>query len=179
MVLTFRHSRPPRASLRMNPDPADVDRLVSEAAAQAGRGQMQEALRTYQQALLADEGRADVWFHYGSLQRRLGLLADACESFEFALRQEPALFAARYQLACTRCDMGFPLEALSHLRIVTQERPTYLPAWRHLVQLSWAVGDRCSAAKFAQEALRRSPQDAQLQSLLTRVLHDRGASAAT
>src|SRR6185295_11719964 len=98
MVLTFRNSGSPRDSMRPQGQPADADRLAREAAVHAGRGENARALHCYQLALLMDETCAQTWFNYGMLQLRLGNSRDAVESFEFALRQNPDLFAARYAL---------------------------------------------------------------------------------
>jgi tetratricopeptide (TPR) repeat protein len=169
MVLTFRNSTPAKNSLRCNADPSDVEKVVRMAAQHAGRGESLQALNLYQLALLTDESRPEIWYSYGSLQRRLGMHADAVESFEFALRQDPALYAARYSLARVLCEMGRPLEALSQFRLVTQQRPGYVPAWRHLVQLTWAVGDPVKAERLAREALTHAPADGELETLLQRI----------
>ena len=145
MTLTFRPSMPARDSGRPEPDPADVDRLAREAAMHANRGEDRQAMHCYQLALLMDETQAVTWFNYGNVQRRIGMLDDAVESFEFALRQDPDMYAARYSLAKLLFELGRPLVALSHFRLVTLQNPTYLPAWRHMVQLQWALGDLDSA----------------------------------
>src|SRR5438045_4268104 len=116
MVLNFRHSQPPRRSLPPEPDPAAVVQLARRAAIFAGTGRTDEALRCYQLALLTDEERPELWFHYGVLQRRVGHLADAIESFEFALRLDPAMYTARCNLALARSEMGHPLEALTQFQ---------------------------------------------------------------
>ncbi|MEJ6023767.1 tetratricopeptide repeat protein [Ramlibacter sp. PS4R-6] len=173
MVLNFRHSQPPRRSLPPEPDPADVAALGRQAAIYAGAGRTSEAMRCYQLALLTDEERPDLWFNYGCLQRRIGQVADAIESFEFALRLDPALYQARCQLALARRDMGQPLEALKQFRAVTHERPNYLPAWQHVVQLMWAVGNHDEAVKLAREGLQHAPGNLELQELIARILQDR------
>ena len=174
MVLTFRNSAPAKNSRRCDPDPSDVEKIARTAALHAGRGETLEALNLYQLALLTDESRPEIWFSYGSLQRRLGMHADAVESFEFALRQDPALYAARYSLARLLCDMGHPLEALSQFRLVTRQRPAYVPAWRYLVQLTWAVGNPLEAQRLAREALTHAPADGELEALLQRIVQGDG-----
>jgi tetratricopeptide (TPR) repeat protein len=180
MVLTFRNSAPAKNSRHCNPDPSDVEKIARTAAMHAGRGDTLQALNLYQLALLTDESRPEIWYSYGSLQRRLGMHADAVESFEFALRQDPALYAARYSLARLLCDLGHPLEALSQFRVVTQQRPDYVPAWRYLVQLTWAVGNPVEAERLAREALSHAPADGELETLLLRIVQgdDEVASAA-
>jgi tetratricopeptide (TPR) repeat protein len=173
MVLNFRHSQPSRRSQPSEPDPADVVQLARRAAICAGTGRTSEAMRCYQLALLTDEERADVWLNYGVLQRRLGQLADAIESFEFALRLDPAMYTARCNLALALSDRGHPLEALEHLHKVTRERPGYMPAWHHLVQLTWAVGNHEDAVRLAREGLSHAPGQADLTTLLEQVERDR------
>jgi tetratricopeptide (TPR) repeat protein len=165
MALQFRHSQPP--------DPADISGLVRRGAICAGAGRTDEALRCYQMALLLDEERPDIWFNYGVLQRRLGQVVDAVESFEFALRLDPAMYTARCSLALSRQDMGQPLEALKQFRAVIAERPGYLPAWHHVVQLMWAVGNHDEAERLARDGLQRAPGDTDLTTLLERIVQDR------
>ena len=172
MVLNFRHSQP-RRSFVSQPEPADVSDLGRRAAICAGAGRFDEAMRCYQLALLTDEERADLWFNYGSLQRRIGQVLDAIESFEFALRLDPAMYTARCSLALARADTGHPLEALKQLETVTRQRPNYLPAWHHMVQLMWAIGNHEEAARLAREGLEHAPGDADLQMLLERIMRDR------
>ena len=173
MVLNFRHSQPPRRSFISQPEPADVSDLGRRAAICAGAGRTAEAMRCYQLALLTDEERADLWFNYGSLQRRLVQVADAIESFEFALRLDPAMYTARCSLALARRDMGRPLEAVKELLAVTRQRPAYLPAWHHVVELTWAVGNHEEAMRLAHEGLDHAPGDADLQMRLERIVRDR------
>jgi tetratricopeptide (TPR) repeat protein len=171
MVLRSRNSTTPaRSTQRCDPDPSGVETIARLAAMHAGRGETLKALNLYQLALLTDESRPEIWYSYGSLQRRLHMHADAVESFEFALRQDPALYAARYSLARVLCDLGHPLEALSQFRLVTQQRPSYVPAWRYLVQLTWAVGNPQEAQRLAREALTHAPGDGELEGLLQRVV---------
>jgi tetratricopeptide (TPR) repeat protein len=155
------------------PDAADVAELARQAAICAGTGRTAEALRSYQLALLIDEERADLWFNYGSLQRRLGQVIDAIESFEFALRLDPSMYTARCALALARRDAGHPLEALKQFQEVTRQRPSYLPAWHHVVQLMWAVGNHDEAERLAHEALRLSPGNKDLVELLDKIQKDR------
>jgi tetratricopeptide (TPR) repeat protein len=175
MVLNFRQSQQhSRRSVPAEPDPADIDMLASRAANCAGKGELAEAMRSYQLALLLDEERADLWFQYGTLQRRLGQLGDAIESFEFALRLDPAMYAARCNLAIARQEIGQPLEALQQFLAVTKERPGYLPAWLHAVQLHWALGHHAEAERVAREGMAHLPGNEALAKMLERVVRDRG-----
>lgn len=178
MVLTFRPSQPAPLSSLPDPDPADVERLAREAAQAANQGMHGKALKLYQMALLADEARGDLWYHYGSLQRQLGLLSDAQESFECALRIDSTMYTARYRLARVLCDMRQPLQAIEHFRIVTEQRPNYLPAWRYLVQLTWATGNVTLAQMYARDALRQAGGgDAEIEALLRGIVADSGGRA--
>jgi tetratricopeptide (TPR) repeat protein len=172
MVLNFRHSQP-RRTFVSQPEPTDVSDVARHAASCAGAGRTAEALRYYQLALLTDEERPDIWFHYGVLQRRLGQVADAIESFEFALRLDPSMYTARCNLALARSEVGQPLEALDQLMIVTRERPNYLPAWHHVVQLVWALGNHDEALRLAEQGLGHARGDADLTSLRERIAKDR------
>lgn len=169
---TFRISRLHGPCGQSEPEPGAIDRLARQAAMLARQGDTAGAMRTYQLALLTDESRADLWIDYGMLQHRLGQLSDAFESFEFALRQDPSLYAAHYRLARVCCDMGHPLQGLSHFRAVTQQRPDYMPAWRCVVQITWALGRLEDAESLAREALGHE-HDAGIEAMLERIAQER------
>jgi tetratricopeptide (TPR) repeat protein len=177
MVLIFRHSQPSQLSQLPEIAADEIDSIARQAAVLAGRGDLAAAMRCYQEALLADESRTDVWVNYGILQARSGLFNDAIESFEFALRLDPTMYMARYRLARVCCEMGRPLEALSLFRAVTQERPRYVPAWRYLVQITWALGNHDEAERLAAQALVYA-HDVEMEAMLTRIRSDRADAAA-
>lgn len=172
MVLTFRHSQSPRYSQSPDPDPQDVVRIAREAALLARTGDPVEAMKRYQVALLMDEGRADLWLEYGIVQERCGQYADALESYEFALRLNDAMYLARYRVARLHNEMGRPLEALAHFKRVTEQHPAYLPAWRHVVQITWALGHLADAEGYAREALRHA-RDTEIGEMLGGISRDR------
>lgn len=147
-------------------DAEEMRDLARQAAEHAARGERPEALRCYEMALLVDETQAQVWFDYGSLQLQMDLAEDAVESFEFALRQDPRLYAARFCLAQLLASMGRPLLALSHFALVTVDKPGHLPAWRNLIELQRSLGDVASAVDSTRRALQHVPGDGELATLL-------------
>jgi tetratricopeptide (TPR) repeat protein len=172
MVLTFRHSQPSPLSQLPEIGTPEIDLIARQAAVLAGRGDLAGAMRCYQEALLADESRTDIWVNYGILQARSGLFNDAIESFEFALRLDPTMYMARYRLARVCYEIGRPLEALALFRAVTEERPRYVPAWRYLVQITWALGNHDEAERLASAALEHA-HDVEMEAMLARIRCDR------
>jgi tetratricopeptide (TPR) repeat protein len=170
---SFSHSRLSPLSSQVQPDSEDVLLLSRRAEACIAKGDVQEALRCYQLALLMDEQRADLWFHYGVLQRQLGNLEDAMQSLEYALALDPTMYPARYNIARICCDTGRPLEGQAHFRQVVQQKPGYLRAWRHLVELTWALGDLEQAARYACDALQLTPGDPALEKMLDEIVNER------
>jgi len=173
MVLTFRQSQPSHLSQLPDIAPYEIDSMARQAAVLAGQGDLASAMRCYQDALLADESRTDLWVNYGILQARSGQFNDAIESFEFALRLDPTMYMARYRMARVCYEMGRPLEALALFRTVTEERPRYVSAWRYLVQITWALGNHDEAERLACAALEHA-HDAEMETLLERIRADRG-----
>jgi hypothetical protein len=57
--------------------------------------------------------------------------------------------------------------------MVTQQRPNYVPAWRYVVQITWALGNLEQAEAHACEALGHAPGDPELASMLARIVQDR------
>ncbi|MBC5767408.1 hypothetical protein [Ramlibacter albus] len=156
----------PGRSMVSEPDTEDAKDLVRQAATHAARGEYPQALRCYELALLLDETQASNWFHYGNLQQRMGLAEDAADSYEFALRQDPRLYAARFCLAQLMVELGRPLIALSHFALVTVDKPGHLPAWRNLIELQRRMGELDAAAESARRALRHLPGEGELAALL-------------
>jgi tetratricopeptide (TPR) repeat protein len=171
-MMTFRHSEPPRHTQWPEPDDGQMAAVARKAAMHANRNEYPQALACYQAALLLDDARAELWFGYANLQRQMGLKNDAAESFEFALRIDPRLYAARYSLANLLFEMGRPLAAMEHYREVILQNPDYMPAWRNLGKAHFALGDLAGAQACLLEALERAPHDEELPILLSQVLRE-------
>jgi tetratricopeptide (TPR) repeat protein len=169
----FGRPRLSQLSSQVQPDSEDVLLLARRAEACVANGEIGEALRCYQLALLMDEERPDLWFHYGVLQRRLGNFDDAMQSLEFALRLDSTMYAARYNLARICCDTGRPLQGQELFRAVVKQKPGYLRAWRHLVQLTWALGNLEEAARLACDALQITPGDPPLERMLEEIVREK------
>ncbi len=173
MALTSRHSDALRIAPPVETDSEYIEEVARLAAARASNGEYAKALAGYREALLLDDTHAELWFAYANLQRQMGLREDAAESFEFALRVAPGMFAARYSLAKLLFELGRPLAARAHFREVIAQQPGYVPAWRNLARLHHAVGELDAAEACLREAMLRAPQDAELVPLLAEVLRDR------
>jgi len=130
------------------PDPEYVARVARQAAAHASRNEYPQALACYGQALLLDDSRAVLWFNYANVQRTMGMELDAADSFEFALRLDPRLYAARYSLANLLFELGQPVAAMEHYLEVIAQHPDYAPAWRNLGSCitRWAISRPRSSA---------------------------------
>ena len=171
-MMTFRHSEPPRHMDWPEPDAGQMAALARKAARHANLNEYPQAMACYQAALLLDDSHAELWFGYATLQRRMGLKADAAESFEFALRIDPRLYAARYSLANLLFEMDRPLAAMAEYRAVIVQNPHYMPAWRNLGKVHYALGDLAGARECLVEALERAQHDEELPILLSQVLRE-------
>lgn len=167
MTLTSRHSTVLQHIPQAEPSLEELAAIARQAAHYVGGGQCEEALACYQQALLMDDTRSELWFNYANLQRAMGMSLDAVESFEFALRIRPSLYAARYCLAKLLFEMGQPLAAKAHYEEIVRESPGFVPAWRNLAQLVFALGDYERAQFCVQQAISRAPNDLDLQRMFT------------
>ena len=68
---------------------------------------------------------------------------------------------------------GITIAALDFaFRRVTEQRPGYIPAWRYLVHLTWALGNLAEAKELAVRALHHAPDDTELASMLARSVQD-------
>ncbi|HSI55327.1 MAG TPA: tetratricopeptide repeat protein [Ramlibacter sp.] len=157
------------------PAPEVVDQVARQAAMHASRGEYSQALASYGRALLLDDSRAVLWFNYANLQRTMGFLRDAAESFEFALGLDPRLFAARYSLANLLIELGQPLAAREHFWQVTRDHPEYMPAWRNLGRLQCAIGDLEAARESLARAQLLAPHDPEIAGLLLELDREQGS----
>jgi protein O-GlcNAc transferase len=172
-LMMFRHSESPRHGGGGDPEGEFVDVLVCRAAAHASRNEDAKALACYARALLLDDSSAALWFNYANVQRRMGKRDEAIESFEFALRLDETLFAARFSLANLLFEQGRPLPAIDHYRQVIAQNPRYVPAWRNLGRVQQALGAFQEAERCLREAIQRAPHDYELLVALREVLRER------
>ena len=172
MASISRHSAVLRQAVRHEPGLEEVAAIARKAAQYASSGQHEQALSCYREVLLLDDSRPELWFNYASLQRAMGLPAEAAESFEFALRIRPELYAARYCLAKVLFELGQPLAAKAHYQEIVRHNPGYVPAWRNLGQLHHALGDLDNAQSCLEQAILRSPNDEELRRMLAAMQQD-------
>jgi protein O-GlcNAc transferase len=172
-LMMFRHSESPRHGGGGDPEGEYVDVLVRRAAAHASRNEDAKALACYARALLLDDSSAALWFNYANVQRRMGKRDEAIESFEFALRLDETLFAARFSLANLLFEQGRPLPAIDHYRQVIAQNPRYVPAWRNLGRVQQALGAFQEAERCLREAIQRAPHDYELLVALRELLRER------
>jgi protein O-GlcNAc transferase len=172
-LMMFRHSESPRHGGGGDPEGEFVDVLVRRAAAHASRNEDAKALACYARALLLDDSSAALWFNYANVQRRMGKRDEAIESFEFALRLDETLFAARFSLANLLFEQGRPLPAIDHYRQVIAQNPRYVPAWRNLGRVQQALGAFQEAERCLREAIQRAPHDYELLVALRELLRER------
>jgi protein O-GlcNAc transferase len=176
-LMMFRHSESPRHGGGGDPEGEFVEVLVRRAAAHASHNEDAKALACYAQALLLDDSRAAIWFNYANVQRRMGKRNEAIESFEFALRLDEALFAARFSLANLLFEQGRPLAAMAQFRQVIAQNPRYVPAWRNLGRLHQSLGEFEEAQRCLRAAIERAPHDYELLVALQDVLRGQEAAA--
>jgi tetratricopeptide (TPR) repeat protein len=172
-LMTFGHSEAPRHTGGGEPTPDSATSLGRQAALFASGNEYRKALSYYGRALLLDDSRAALWFNYANVQLRLGMKEDAVDSFEFALRLEPGLYAARYSLANLLIDMGQPLAAMRHYEEVVAQNPTYAPAWRNLGRILCALGRLDQAEASLREAARCAPHDQEVAALLEEIVEEK------
>ena len=89
-----------------------------------------------------------------------GRLNDAIAQFEEALRLQPDLAAAHFNLGNAWSQMPGRLnEAIAQFEAALRLRPDYAPGW-HELGLSWfSLGNMPAAAAAFREELRLSPND--------------------
>lgn len=153
--------------LRAVPDQPDALRLLGVLDGQGGR--TAQALRRLRLAVASRPDDADALNDLALTLRaagRAGGCTDAggtdgaATAFDRALRLEPALPDAAYNLGNLRRESGDPAGAAACYRQALAHRPDYPEAWNNLGMALMALGRNREAADAFAQAARHRPDDA-------------------
>lgn len=96
-------------------DPAHLDARINLGRLLHERGRVQQAGRVYREAIRTCGNDPVLWFNYGVLLDDLGGKREAIGAYEAALRAEPGMADAHYNLALLYEQLKKPKEAIRHM----------------------------------------------------------------
>lgn len=141
-------------------DPFQAETLLELGRLAVAQGRTQEALdRLREAAVLGPE--AKVMTRIGESLGNLGQVEEAESCFRRALDADPAMVAARFNLALARLAAGSPEEACGLLREIVTVRPDLAPAWLQLGGALNALGRYQEAVAAFRKHLGLVPNSAE------------------
>ena len=142
----------------------------------ADRGQIDEAIRQYQEAIRLQPGYAEYHYNLGSVLARSGQTGEAIRQLQEALRLQPDNVMARLNLGNALDESGQIDEAIRQYQEALRLQPDNAMAHLNL-GISFATkGQIDDAIRQYQEALRMDPGCAEASDNLARALEKKNSS---
>jgi tetratricopeptide (TPR) repeat protein len=121
------------------------------------KGQTDEAIRQYQEALRLKPKLAEVHNNLGNLFSKKGQTDEALRQFQEATRLKPELAEAHYNLGNAFCEKGQTDEAIRQYQAALRLKPDYAEAHYNLGNVVCEKGQTDEAVSQYEEAVRLKP----------------------
>ncbi|MGA2602903.1 MAG: tetratricopeptide repeat protein [Verrucomicrobiia bacterium] len=139
-----------------------------------GAGQVQEAIRQYEQALRLYPDLADAHINLGTAMLQSGRIQEAIGHYEQALRIKPDLPKGHNDFGLALQQMGRVQEAIGHYDQALRLKPDYAEAHNNVGVALQQVGRVQEPIEHWEEALRIKPDYAEAHNNLGAALMGRG-----
>lgn len=159
-----------------SPPPASIGRLQENAYRALSEGNLEGALRQYQQVLQRERDNKSALLGKAVVLQRLGLKNSAQEAYEELLAVDPGNRTAMANLLAVLAETQ-PQAALAQLQRLEQSNPTSAPIVAQLGLLYAQQGDLAAAAQRLQLAAALAPENP-VYKLNLAILYDRAGRAA-
>jgi tetratricopeptide (TPR) repeat protein len=163
-----------RKCLEQNPDHPDALHLLGVIAHQCGHDA--RALALIGRAIRINSDVAAYHFNLADVQRALGALRDAAESYQNALAVSPDYPEAHHNLGLVLLTLGEARRAEASFRQAVQRRPEFAMAWNSLGHALRNQGCKSDAVDAYREAVRLAPDFSEARNNLGQVLLQFGAA---
>lgn len=104
---------------------SEQERLFRKATDHQQRGELDQAVETYNKLLAANPAQASVHYNLGLIYLKKNQPDSARKSFEQALAAEPSMHAAHYQLGAVLLSLNRAADALRHFQAVIDANPDH------------------------------------------------------
>jgi Flp pilus assembly protein TadD len=125
------------------------------------KGQMDEAIRQYQEAIRLNPAYADAHYNLGVALEKKGQMDEAINQYQETIRLKPDHALAHNNLGVTLGKKGQPDEAIRQLQEAIRLKPDYADAHYNLGIVLGRKGQLDEAIRQYQEALRLKPDHAE------------------
>ncbi|WNG33598.1 tetratricopeptide repeat protein [Archangium violaceum] len=146
---------------------ATADTLLVRANVAAQKGQLDAALKAYQQVLAQDPRRAEAHFGRGMMLIKQDKAAQALEALTKAAQLDPTNAVFRYRLGQVQLEAGKDEEGLATLREVVTQQPRFVPAYLSLSHALASRDDLTEARRVLEQGLKALPRHPRLLAALT------------
>ena len=124
-------------------------------------GELQEAIRHYEQALRIRPEYAETHINLGAALEKSGHTQEAIAHYEQALRIKPDFAKAHYNWGLALQDAGQVQQATSHYEQALQAQPDFAEAHNSLGAVLMGQGRLQEAVRQYEQALRINPENAE------------------
>ena len=158
---------------------ATGDTLLVRANVAAQKGQLEPALKLYQQALAKEPKLAEAHFGRGLMLIKLGKTEQSLEALSNAVKLAPTNAAFHYRLGQVQLEAGKDAEGLASLRQAIAVMPNFVPAYLTLVHTLASRDDLVGAKRVLEQGLKALPRNSRMlatMTVLTMALRDVNAS---
>ncbi|MFT5121458.1 MAG: tetratricopeptide (TPR) repeat protein [Verrucomicrobiales bacterium] len=134
--------------------------LFNEGAKQQARGDYDQAVLYYQNAITADPGYAPIYYNLGLIYQQRKQLENARNAYMKAAEYDDQLVNAHFNLALICRELGDDSRALSELNLVLSQRPDHVLSHFVLGQIYAAeAGKTTEARRHFNRFLTLAPND--------------------
>jgi tetratricopeptide (TPR) repeat protein len=158
---------------------ATGDTLLVRANVAAQNGQLEPALKLYQQVLAKEPKRAEAHFGRGLMLIKLDKTEQSLEALSNAVKLAPTNAAFHYRLGQVQLEAGKDAEGLASLRQAIAVMPNFVPAYLTLVHTLASRDDLVGAKRVLEQGLKALPRNSRMlatMTVLTMALRDVNAS---
>jgi tetratricopeptide (TPR) repeat protein len=145
---------------RLQKYPNEFTAHFNLGAALQSMGRVEEAIRTYRQALRIKPDDAIARNSLGTALQTMGKLEEAITEYREVLRVRPDYANAHYNLGTSLLSLGKPEEAVKHFQEVLRLGPEDADAYNDLGSALAIQGEMVQAAVQFEKALRLNPAHA-------------------
>ncbi|MFY0564010.1 tetratricopeptide repeat protein [Archangium lansingense] len=146
---------------------ATGDTLLVRANVAAQKGELEPALKLYQQALGKDPKRAEAHFGRGLMLIKLGKTEQSLEALAQAVQLAPTNAAFRYRLGQVQLEAGKDEEGIASLQQAITDMPRFVPAYLSLTHALASRDDLLGAKRVLEKGLKELPRNSRLLASLT------------
>lgn len=161
--------------------PSEAEHLLEQGIALEDRGQQEEALKRYEEAIRSKPELARAHFNLGNILLDKGDAVGALAAYVQAVKYKPDSAAAHYNMGNAHLRLGNTDEAIAACRDAIALKPDFADAHISLGMALGKLGKHGDATASYRQAVQMKPDSAELHLTLGRAMMEsgRGQEAVT